>query len=142
VIGSIQGPYRQGMQDTSFALYRTVDIPVRSGDIFARSLFSLGHGVGMHDVIGNKGRPKEHLDHGNFIGDVGFIDQSGSFSFGFNIFFPRSHPINEGDLPQGFIPCHPPITTDDTIITPNSFEAGTVLASEGIQVSRMPNSLL
>lgn len=128
------------MQDTSFALYRTVDIPVRSGDIFARSLFSLGHGVGLRNVIGNKGRPKEHFDHGSFIGDVGSIDHSGSFAFCFNIFFPRSHPINGRDLPQSFIPCDPPITKEDTIITPNSFEPGTVLTSEGIQVSRMPNS--
>jgi hypothetical protein len=128
------------MNDTSFPLYRTVDIPARTGEIYARSLLSLGHGVGLHNIIGNVARPKTHFYNGAFVGDVGCIDETGSFSFCFNIFLPRTHSINQRELPQDFVPFDPPIAEEDCILTPNVFDPGTVLASEGITISRVPNS--
>ncbi|KAF9475520.1 hypothetical protein BDN70DRAFT_883630, partial [Pholiota conissans] len=85
-IGSILGSYRASNQeDTTFPQYRTVDTPIRTGDIFARSLFSLGHGVGL---------PAEHRYNGAFIGDVGTITEFGSFAYSFNMFLPSTHPLN------------------------------------------------
>jgi hypothetical protein len=140
ILGSIEGPYREGMKDTSFPLYRTVDTPLRRGEIYARSLLSLGNGVGLQNIVGDLGRPKAHFENGALIGDVGSIDESGSFSYCFNIFFPRNHDINRRGLPQEFTPFEPPLSVDDIVLTTNIFEPGTILASEGIAISRLPNS--
>lgn len=129
------------MKDTSFPLYRTVDIPLRSSEIYARSLLSLGNGVGLQNITGDLARPKEHFDNGAFVGDVGSIGESGSFSYCFNIFFPRAHPINKNELPQDFTPFEPPLSADDYNLTSNIFKSGAILTSEGITVSRIPNSI-
>ncbi|KAF9475524.1 hypothetical protein BDN70DRAFT_883635 [Pholiota conissans] len=91
---SILGPYRaSNEEDTSFPQYHTVDVPIRSGDIFGRSLFSLGHGVGLLNVIGDLNRPVEHRYNGAFIGDVGTITEFGGFAYSFNMFLPSFHPL-------------------------------------------------
>ncbi len=81
--------------------------PVRNGEIYARSLFSLGHGVALHQVIGNLARPQEHLKSGVLLGDVGSISDLGSFTFAFNIFLPETHPVNQRRLPDNFVPFEP-----------------------------------
>ena len=49
--------------------------------------------------------PTEYRRNGVSIGDVGILNPtSGDFTFLFNIFLPADHEINEGRVPNGFVP--------------------------------------
>ena len=48
--------------------------------------------------------PIEYRRNGVSIGDVGILYRTGGFTFLFNIFLPADHPINEGRVPNGFLP--------------------------------------
>lgn len=49
--------------------------------------------------------PVEYRRNGVSVGDVGVLDPiSGDFTFLFNIFLSADHEINEGRVPNGFIP--------------------------------------
>ncbi|KAF8972483.1 hypothetical protein BDZ97DRAFT_1781237 [Flammula alnicola] len=104
---SIQGPYREGMSDTSFPVYRTVETPDREAETYARSLLPLGNGFGLYNIEGNLARPKEHLEQGALIGDVGYILPSDVFDFCFNVFCPLNHAIQPHKLPQNFSVAYP-----------------------------------
>ncbi|KAF9475528.1 hypothetical protein BDN70DRAFT_248559 [Pholiota conissans] len=136
---SIRGPYRDGIKDNTFPIYHTVNTSMQGGDVYARSFFRLGNGLGLLDKIGNLNRPKMHFDNGSLIGDLGTIDEEGCFNHCCNIFFPANHSVHVA-LPQDFVPFHPPLSDDDCIVTPNVFEPGTILTSEGVDISQVPNS--
>ena len=48
--------------------------------------------------------PKEYKTRGIGIGDVGVLYCAQGFHFLFNIFLPANDPINEGRVPDGFVP--------------------------------------
>ncbi|KAF8956735.1 hypothetical protein BDZ97DRAFT_1849664 [Flammula alnicola] len=139
---SIQGPYREGMTDTSFPVYCTVKSQFRAPEIYARSLLSFGSGVGLHHIEGNVARPKYHLSQGAFVGDVGYMNENGAFCYCFNLFYPSDHPIQPKILPHKFSPIHPPLSSEEVRIVSNHFAPGTIMATEGIEVSRVSDSPL
>lgn len=140
--GSIQGPYRKGMADTSFPEYCPVETAFAGSQSYARSLLSLGNGMALYNPKGNQARSEEHQRQGALLGDVGHVYADGSFAFSFNIFLPAKHPIQRKMLPRNFTPLTPPLSDDESVSTIQHFPAGTVLASDGIRVSEKSTSPL
>jgi hypothetical protein len=81
--------------------------------------------------------PKEHFQQGVSIGDVGHVDQMGGFVYWFNIFYPRDHPIQEGNVPRKFHPIEPQLSEWKIQRSTNQYEPGSVISSEGISSSRI-----
>ncbi|KAH9481493.1 hypothetical protein JR316_0006020 [Psilocybe cubensis] len=78
------------------------------------------------------------------IGDVGFINDSGTFIFVFNLFLPRNDPLNQlfpNKLPEGYFPLDPP-TDNEILKIPDYFAPGSVIASNGVDVTRVSESPL
>ncbi|KAF8158109.1 hypothetical protein B0H34DRAFT_707571 [Crassisporium funariophilum] len=69
------------------------------------------------------------------IGDVGIITAFGAFDFLFNICLPRDDPINPEQLPDGFVPIHPPLQKSD-IRKFREFSSRSYLASASIAESQ------
>ncbi|KAF8972438.1 hypothetical protein BDZ97DRAFT_1781003, partial [Flammula alnicola] len=111
----------------------------RAPGIWARSILSLGHGVGLHRIDASDiTRPKLHLSQGAVLGDAGYIDKDGGFFYCFNLFYPSIIPFNE-------IWCqrlHPPLSAQEVRTFANRFPPGTVMATEGIEVSQESDSPL
>lgn len=117
--------------------------PSPKSHLYARSLLSSGNGFGLYVPNGGQGRPQGHLDGKvALLGDVGQIDPNGFFDFSFNIFFDANHPIQWEELPQNFRPISPSLGADESVHTPNFLTPGTVLASDGIKVSRLSTAPL
>ena len=98
---------------------------------------STGHGFPPHGMSSAFCPPK-HYERGVGIGDVGYIDGSGTFQYRFNIFHARDDSVHGPNLPRKFKPIEPSLADWKTIITPKYFERGTILKSGGINVSRPP----
>lgn len=131
------------MSDTSFPVYCTIKSQFQTFGIYSRSILSLGKGVGPQYIKGaDEGRPELHLRQGACIGDVGYLDESGSFFYCFNIFQPADHPIQRELIPKNFSPILPPLSTDEVRVISNHFPAETVLATEGIEVTKKSESPL
>ncbi|KAF9473885.1 hypothetical protein BDN70DRAFT_885448 [Pholiota conissans] len=137
---SRHSPYREGMTDTSFPVYCTTKSQSRGPGIYARSTLSLGHGLGVYNIVGNVARPKYHIAQGAFVGDVGYSNDGGTFLHCFNIFYPSDHPIQPESLPPQFTPVDLPAGGIRTI--PDHFAPGTVLCSEGIKYTQTSESPL
>ncbi|KAF8972485.1 hypothetical protein BDZ97DRAFT_2070445 [Flammula alnicola] len=138
---SIQGPHREGI-DTSFPVYCTVKTQFRTPGVYARSILSLGNGVGIHHIEGDIARPKFHLNQGACIGDVGYMNENGGFYYCFNVLYPSDHPIQRKEVPPNFSPIQPPLSPEEVRTVSNHFTSGTVMATEGIEVSRISDSPL
>ncbi|KAF8179143.1 hypothetical protein BJ912DRAFT_645648 [Pholiota molesta] len=141
---SIQGPYRgEQMEDTSFPVYCTVKSQSQIPKIYSRSILSLGRGLGPHFIKGaDERRPELHLRQGACIGDVGYLDENGSFFYCFNIFQPADHPIQRNMTPENFSPAFPPLSTEEIRVISNHFPAATILTSEGVEVTKKSESPL
>jgi hypothetical protein len=131
------------MEDTSFPVYCTVKSQSQIPKIYSRSILSLGRGLGPHLIKGaDEGRPELHLRQGACIGDVGYLDESGSFFYFFNIFQPVDHPIQRNMTPENFSPVLPPLSTEEIRVILNHFPADTILTTEGIEVTEKSESPL
>ncbi|KAF9473879.1 hypothetical protein BDN70DRAFT_997415 [Pholiota conissans] len=106
-------------------------------------MLSLGH-AGVYHVGGNINRPKYHIAQGGFLGDVGWLNERGSFSYCFNIFYPPDHPIQytKGRVPQNFRPFEPPLSPVDVRTHPNYLPPGAILCTEGVRYSQSSASPL
>jgi hypothetical protein len=142
VLGSVHGPYREGVPESNqFALCKKVIAVAGSAESYSRSLLSLGNGYPIFDVFGNWHRSTLHLNRGPSLGDVGFFTRNGDFTFAFSIFASVSDPLHINDTTPGFIPMKFPEPTEVTR-QPNHFHPGTVLASKGIKIRRVSESPL
>jgi hypothetical protein len=131
------------MSDTSFPVYCTVKSQSQVPNIYTRSILSLGKGVGPHFIKGaDEGQPELHLRQGACIGDVGYLEDSGSFFYCFNIFQSADHPIQRNMIPDNFSPVLPPLSTEEVRVILNHFPANTVLATEGVEVTEKSKSPL
>ncbi|KAF8972493.1 hypothetical protein BDZ97DRAFT_836347 [Flammula alnicola] len=140
---SIEGPYRDGTKDTNFPIYCTIENPSAEPRIYARSLLPLGNGFGLNVALGSESRPKLHMSQGAVIGDVGIMDSNGSFEFWFNLFLPPDHPNQPTKtMPPNFSPLHPPLSKEELLTVPDHFPPGTVIASDGVKISRISSSPL
>ena len=72
------------------------------------------------------------------IGDVGFLDTgTGSFRHLFNIFHDAKHHAGSPMvIPDNFIPIQPPFQEWDVKVSPDYFPKDTVIASEGVNITR------
>jgi hypothetical protein len=78
------------------------------------------------------GYPIEYRRSGINIGDVGILFQTGDFAFLINIFFPANHEINEGRVPDGFIPLDKS-KVDKNIKKCVVYDRGSCLVSSSVQ---------
>ena len=106
-------------------------------DIYERLLISKGRGFPLWVPDPNQALPLDYRRTGVRIGDVGIINDTGGFSFLFNICLPRDHPVNPRDLPENFAPISPPMEATDIEKFP-VFRSGSHLASAAIR--RSPQS--
>lgn len=114
----------------------TVKVCCGDGESYCRSLLLERHGFSIwypECLFNNR---TECMKKGASIGDVGVIDHAGAFNFYFNIFLPSDHPINVGFTPREFKPIEPPLSPSETIYEPDYFKPGTVIASEGVKVTK------
>ena len=90
----------------------------------------------MYRPEGRSSRPQEPLQGKNaLLGDVGQMNEDGTFDFSFNIFFPYNHPIQNEKLGQNFQHISPSLSANEASLKPGYFPPGTVLSSENIKVS-------
>ncbi|KAH9481558.1 hypothetical protein JR316_0006085 [Psilocybe cubensis] len=78
------------------------------------------------------------------VGDVGYMNQCGNFVFVFNLFLPSNDPLNQlfpKELPEGYFPLDPP-TNNEILRIPDYFAPGSVIASNGVDVTRVSESPL
>uniref|UniRef100_A0A8H8CM65 Uncharacterized protein n=1 Tax=Psilocybe cubensis TaxID=181762 RepID=A0A8H8CM65_PSICU len=78
------------------------------------------------------------------VGDVGYINNSGIFIYTFNLFLPSNDPLNQlfpKKLPEGYFPLDPP-TDDEILKIPDYFAPGSVIVSNGVDVTRVSESPL
>uniref|UniRef100_A0A8H7XYF9 Uncharacterized protein n=1 Tax=Psilocybe cubensis TaxID=181762 RepID=A0A8H7XYF9_PSICU len=78
------------------------------------------------------------------VGDVGYLNDSGNFVFSFNLFLPGNDPLNQlfrKGLPEGYIPLDPP-TNNEILKISDYFAPGSVIASNGVDVTRVSESPL
>ena len=78
------------------------------------------------------------------IGDVGFLDiSSGSFRHLFNVFHDSKHHAGSRmQIPDNFVPIQPPYEEWDVKVSPDFFPKDTIIASEGIKITRMSEEKL
>jgi hypothetical protein len=76
--------------------------------------------------------PTEYRRNGVSIGDVGILYRTGDFAFLFNIFLPADHEINEGRVPNGFIPLDKS-KVEKTIKKCVVYDRGSCLASSSLR---------
>ena len=103
---------------------------------------SAGHGYPARHIEGSTSRPQKHLERGVSIGDVGFINSRGGFSYYFNIFHAADDPIQGSQLPRKFTPIQPPLAEWKILTTEQYFPPGTVVVSEGVHANRISESPL
>ncbi|PPQ64815.1 hypothetical protein CVT26_002647 [Gymnopilus dilepis] len=127
---------RRSLQLPSYP--RIVALQQRNGyqESFCRSLLLAGHGFPIWRPSGNLAMPIEYRMEGVNIGDVGIIDEGGSFKFYFNIFLPSGHPIHKRIVPREFRPIEPALQPDEVVRDLNYFEPGKIIASKGVVITR------
>ena len=76
--------------------------------------------------------------NGVMIGDVGYLDMaSGAFTHIFNIFHDAKHHAGSTMLiPDNFVPIQPPFQEWDVNFSPHFFPKDTIIASEGVNITR------
>ncbi|KAJ8083652.1 hypothetical protein AAF712_005661 [Marasmius tenuissimus] len=77
----------------------------QDSQVYARALYSRGHGCALWDPEPNDDLPPEYISTGTRIGDIGLIGSDGQFDFLFNACLPVDDPINQyNGTPTGFEP--------------------------------------
>ncbi|KAL0572262.1 hypothetical protein V5O48_009708 [Marasmius crinis-equi] len=92
-----------------------------ASQIYARSLFALGHGCPLWVPEPNSELPPQYLANGMQIGDVGILRAEGKFAFLFNVCHSAQDPINQRGVPDGFkqLEWNRLLDRTDTIFRPN-----------------------
>lgn len=72
--------------------------------IYTRSLVKEGHGLPFWIPEPDARLPEEYLARGVWIGDVLILEEDGGYDYMFNILASADNPINQGRVPEGFIP--------------------------------------
>ena len=135
------GSYREPSYAT-FPKYSSVAISSGVPQIYCRSLLTSGNGFAPSNITGDVRRPEEHFSLGACIGDVGYVDEYGAFVYCFNIFCERNDEMQAMDLPPDFVPFQSSFPTEAVTFSPNYHPPGTIIASEGVHVSRVSESPL
>jgi len=73
-------------------------------DIYYDQLLLQKKGSPMYIPGPDMNLPKDYRRQGIGIGDIGVLYCAEGFNFLFNIFLPATHPINEGRVPNDFVP--------------------------------------
>ena len=97
-------------------------------EIYITQLLTKKRGIPLWVPGPGTSLPIEYRRRGVSIGDVGIITHIGEFDFLFNVFHAADHPINRGDVPQGFSPLK-----QDDIHEYISYSPGTHLASSSVR---------
>jgi hypothetical protein len=81
-------------------------VPSQNADhrVYCKHLSDKGRGFPLSVPGPNLALPTKYRENGTSIGDVGVFYGTGGFAFCFNMFLPADHEINEGRVPNGFIP--------------------------------------
>ncbi|KAJ7605822.1 hypothetical protein DFH06DRAFT_254897 [Mycena polygramma] len=74
--------------------------------------------------------PAEYRRSGVEIGDVGRITPEGIFEFLFNVYLPANHPINNGQVPEDFVPLQRYPARD---VVDLDYEPGCVVSTSSIE---------
>ncbi|CAA7271115.1 unnamed protein product [Cyclocybe aegerita] len=135
----IRRPYRQYEEDRHFPIYAPVWHPVGAPHRFSRPQLGSGNGFAPFKPHGFE-KSEEHLKVGAGIGDVGYLNELGTFTFFFNIFYPKDDPIQTSHIPRNFTPIEPSLSEWEVKTVPGHFPPGTVIASKGLEVSHVPDS--
>lgn len=88
----------------------------------------LGHALWIPEP--NETLPTECRIQGVTIGDVGMITAQGGFDVLFNACHSATHPINQGSVPDNFIPLI--LDEKDVIKEPHRHAPGTVISSSAV----------
>ncbi|KAJ7043797.1 hypothetical protein C8F04DRAFT_678477 [Mycena alexandri] len=88
----------------SLPLLNLVDEDFSESEIYCNQLLRRKRGFPLHDPAPPQNLPAEYRKKGVAIGDVGRVTSEGCFDFGFNIYLPAEHPINNNDVPENFCP--------------------------------------
>ena len=107
--------------------------PVR----YARAMHSAGNGIAAWVPLGLPSDDSWERN-GVMIGDVGFLNLgTGAFSHLFNIFYDAKHHAGSHMLiPDNFVPIQPPFEQWDVKFSPEFFPKDTIIASEGVNITR------
>ncbi|PPQ64801.1 hypothetical protein CVT26_002633 [Gymnopilus dilepis] len=147
---SIDGPYRQAKVQNTFPQCHLVHSIYGSEETYSRSLLSTGNGFAFWNAPEGHVQGPTRLEQleetqtlGISIGDVGTIDPSGQFIFGFNIFTPATDPRHQGRLPDEFEEIQPVLDKASEIqLAPDFFKPGTIVSSKGVNVNQVSEAPL
>ncbi|KAH9484551.1 hypothetical protein JR316_0004033 [Psilocybe cubensis] len=137
---SVEHPYRSFLEGASFARCHTTAFTSCGTETYARSLLMAGNGFPIWDPVGDTGRPSAHLKSGLMIGDVGYLSDEGDFQYHFNIFLPPSSEVHF-NAPANLEPLFPALQSKEIKTETNYFAPGTVIASTGVEVTRVQDAL-
>ncbi|KAJ7718999.1 hypothetical protein B0H16DRAFT_1607752 [Mycena metata] len=73
-------------------------------EIYTSQLLRQQRGFPLYNTGPQSVLPQPYRDQGISIGDMGRVTPEGIFDFFFNVFLPRDHPINNGRVPEDFVP--------------------------------------
>ncbi|KAF9260136.1 hypothetical protein L218DRAFT_873040, partial [Marasmius fiardii PR-910] len=79
-------------------------VVVQESQIYASTLYRLGHGCPLWIPEPNNSLSNEYQETGVRIGDVGILTSDGGFDFVFNACCSEDDPVNQFGVPQGFQP--------------------------------------
>ncbi|PPQ79476.1 hypothetical protein CVT25_002612 [Psilocybe cyanescens] len=111
--------------------------------IYSRTLFASGNGYPMW-LGSTTSLPEPYKRRATCIGDVGYLNNIGTFTFAFNIFLPSDDPLNRASqrrLPAGYVPLEPPRESEIQKIS-GYFAPGSVILSKGVDVARLSEAPL
>lgn len=111
-------------------------------DIYCKYLLVQKRGIPLWEPGPQLMFPTEYRKNGISVGDVGVLSSTtGEFAFLFNIFLPADHGINDGRVPNGFIPL------DKLKATKNmkrkiAYDRGSCLASSSLRRTESSSVLI
>ncbi|KAH9481496.1 hypothetical protein JR316_0006023 [Psilocybe cubensis] len=114
-----------------------------ASNIYCRTLLMSGNGFPLW-IATRIELPQPYSKRTVEVGDVGYINDSGTFIFVFNLFHPSKDPLNQlfqMALPEGYVPLDPP-TDNEILRIPEYFPPGSVIATNGVDVTRVSDSPL
>ncbi|KAJ3514680.1 hypothetical protein NLJ89_g2235 [Agrocybe chaxingu] len=115
----IRHPYRQYEEDRHFPIYAPVWHPIGAPHRFSRPQLGSGNGFAPFKPHGFE-KSEWHLKVGAGIGDVG-LNELGTFTFFFNIFYPKDDPIQTSHIPRNFTPIEPSLSEWEVKTIPDHF---------------------
>lgn len=125
------------MKESGFPRCHQVTVPPHytesyTTQSYTRTLLQSGNGTPLWDPMGDVGSIDRRSSIS--IGDVGWFNTDGDFTYYFNIFLPRTHP-GQFVCPPNFEPLLPPPQTAELEVNEKHFLPGATLVSPGVEVS-------